>query len=83
MTTQGQRPTASNGVDVSAHARASGAGPEHALFHGYRTMQPEAIESRPCVCGGIVQADPTAPGRGVAAHNHSPRHKAWRLWREA
>lgn len=80
-----ERPTALiRRVDLSASGqRASGApaSSELDLFHAYRARD-GGIQEGPCVCGGTVQADPDAPGRGVAAHNHTSRHKAWRLWRE-
>lgn len=66
--------------------RASGAGSEAALFHGYSRAAEtdgEGLESRPCVCGGMVQADSRRPGPGVAAHNYTSRHKAWRASHEA
>jgi hypothetical protein len=87
------RPTASVlRVDMStpgSGASAARSSTEDALFHGYSRMA-GAIQARPCSCGGIVHADPAAPGRGVAQHNASPRHKGWRLstgrhddwWRE-
>lgn len=36
------------------------------------------LETRPCACGGTVTADPNAPAKGVAAHQFTGRHKAWR-----
>lgn len=35
--------------------------------------------TEPCVCGGLIVADPAAPGPAVLAHGRSPRHEAWRL----
>ena len=58
---------------------------EAALFQGYSRSQEldvSRIEARPCVCGGLVRADPAAPAKGVAQHNASPRHRAWRGNRE-
>jgi hypothetical protein len=58
---------------------------EAALLQGYSRTQgadDTRVESRPCACGGVVRADPAAPGRGVAQHNASPRHKAWRANRD-
>lgn len=77
-------PTASGRGDLSPAARASGMGSEAALFHGYRATEPvdNGVETRPCVCGGVVHADPFAPARGVQAHNFTGRHKAWRSARE-
>lgn len=85
MTERGQLPTAP-GIrgDLSPAARASGAGlaTEQALFHAYRSTVRTPIVSRPCECGGTVHANPAAPARGVQAHNHTGRHKAWRAARE-
>ena len=39
-------------------------------------------EARPCVCGGIVIADPRDPTDGVRAHQAEPKHQAWRAWVE-
>lgn len=38
----------------------------------------DALEERPCACGGTVTADPARPAPGVAAHQFTSRHKAWR-----
>lgn len=78
------RPTARQGgrFDLSpVVARASGGPPLHEvdLFAAYGSV---GIEHRACVCGGLVHANPQSPAVGVQAHNYSPRHKAWRLWRE-
>ncbi len=64
-------------VDVSAPTTepAARATSEDALFLGYNT---KALETRPCACGGDVTADPLAPARGVAAHQFTGRHRAWR-----
>jgi hypothetical protein len=81
-------PTAAPGgrFDLSPSAgRASGTGSEAALFHGYsRAAETDGVgvEERPCICGGVVHADPAAPARGVQAHNFTARHKAWRSNRE-
>jgi hypothetical protein len=37
-------------------------------------------EARPCVCGGVVVADPADPAPGVVEHHSDPRHVAWRDW---
>lgn len=50
---------------------------EDALFHGYAGAVSH-LETRPCVCGGTVTADPFRPAPGVAAHQFTSRHKAWR-----
>lgn len=79
------RPTASvERVDLSVQQRASAvpATSEEALFRGYRGSAETdgiGIEHRPCVCGGTVTADPRRPAPGVAAHQFTSRHKAWRL----
>lgn len=39
--------------------------------------------ARPCVCGGVVVADPQDPGEGVRCHQAEPRHVAWRAWVES
>jgi len=80
-----ERPTAAiRRVDVSALARgASAVRSEDALFHGYSRMGQPRIEARPCVCGGYVHADPVRPARGVAAHQYTGRHLAWRAAQEA
>lgn len=79
------RPTALiRRIDLSADGqRASGAPAtsEAALFHAYRAVD-TAVETRPCVCGGEVTADPYAPARGVQAHNFTSRHRGWRAARE-
>jgi len=54
---------------------------ETALFHGYSRVR-DRTEMRPCVCGGQVHADPAAPAKGVAQHNSTSRHRAWRANRE-
>lgn len=80
MTEQGRPTAAVQRVDLSpTHQGASvaPAHPEATLFHAYRGVG-NGIETRPCVCGGYVHADPNTAGRGVAAHNHTSRHKAWR-----
>ena len=86
MNGRSPHPTAASGgrFDLSpSAARASGAGSEAALFHGYRAVVVDnGVETRPCVCGGAVHADPFAPAKGVQAHNFTGRHKAWRQARE-
>lgn len=81
-----ERPTAAiRRVDMSASrpgASAARPSPEDALFHGYRRAgetDGANLDRRTCVCGGIVTADLDRPGPGVAAHNFSARHRAWRL----
>lgn len=82
------RPTARQGgrFDVSPAASSASAAPassEDLLMRGYRNTDPAGgLETRPCACGGIVTADPDAPGRGVAAHQFTGRHKAWRANQE-
>ena len=39
--------------------------------------------ARPCLCGGVVIADPVDPTDGVREHQATPKHKAWRAWVEA
>lgn len=58
---------------------------EAALFAGYsRTVGADdtRLQTLPCACGGRVTADPAAPAKGVAQHNSTGRHKAWRAARE-
>lgn len=77
-----ERPTALyRRVDLSAGGqRASGA---PAPLHALRVMPfDRTTETRPCVCGGPVTANPDAPAYGVQAHNFTGRHKAWRANRE-
>lgn len=65
-------------VDLSSDHREPSAVPaitEAALFSAYSTSM---LEQRRCVCGGVVTADPARPAPGVAAHQFSGRHKAWR-----
>jgi hypothetical protein len=38
---------------------------------------------KPCVCGGRLRADLREPAWGVARHNATKRHQAWRLRKEA
>lgn len=79
------RPTASVvRVDLSGQQRASAvpATSEDALFRGYSGAE-SVLVTLPCACGGDVTADPYAPARGVAAHQYTGRHKAWRSVREA
>lgn len=74
------RPTATvSRVDVSPARRASAvpASSEDRLFAGYSRAE-SALVTLPCACGGDVTADPDAPSRGVAAHQFTGRHKAWR-----
>lgn len=33
---------------------------------------------QPCACGAFITADESNPGPGVAAHQRTPRHLAWR-----
>lgn len=54
---------------------------EAALIHGYAGATTH-LETKPCACGGSVTADPQRPAQGVAAHNFSPRHRAWRANQE-
>ena len=54
---------------------------EAALIHGYAGTSSH-LETKRCACGGTVTADPQRPAQGVAAHNFSPRHRAWRANRE-
>ena len=53
---------------------------ESALFAGYRSaadQDPRTVMVR-CACGGYVTAEPDAPAKGVALHNTTGRHAAWR-----
>lgn len=81
-----ERPTALiRRVDLSADGqRASGApaSSEAVLVAGYGGLIGSLV-AKPCVCGGDVTADPLRPAPGVAAHNHTGRHKAWRQNHEA
>lgn len=61
--------------DLSAYHRDSST-PEVTLVRGYANTP--RIEERPCACGGTVRADPMAPANGVAAHQFTGRHRAWR-----
>jgi hypothetical protein len=36
------------------------------------------LRSLPCVCGGIVTADPACPAVGVRIHQTSLLHRIWR-----
>lgn len=77
------RPTARQGgrFDLSPAVDRASAGPAlHEVVEAYCASP--GIESRPCVCGGMVQASPLTPARGVQAHNFTGRHKAWRANRE-
>ncbi len=55
------------------------------LFDGYRT-DPAVLElrnagqkeRRPCMCRGVVEADPCDPMLGVAWHNETFLHRRWR-----
>lgn len=74
------RPTAEvRRVDLSSDHRRTSAAPssEDALFNGYSGSE-SVLVTLPCACGGDVTADPYAPSRGVAAHQFTGRHKAWR-----
>lgn len=53
---------------------------ESALFTGYAGVgdADPVVEQRPCVCGGLVTANPDAPAKAVAQHNSTGRHLAWR-----
>lgn len=85
MNEQGRSTATVQRVDVSPTyhgASAVPAHPETTLFHAYRRSG-DGVQTQRCVCGGYVHADPAAPGKGVAAHNHTARHKAWRNWRES
>jgi hypothetical protein len=42
-----------------------------------------SLQRRQCACGGFVIADPISPAKGVAAHQFTSRHRAWRANREA
>lgn len=73
-----ERPTAEiRRVDLSTPHQRSSAAPEASLFRGYSSLAAR-IEERPCVCGGIVKANPLSPANGVAAHQFKSRHMAWR-----
>lgn len=63
-------------IDVSAVRPNAPVVSEEALFRGYSGGS--VLVTLPCVCGGDVTADPYAPARGVAAHQFTGRHKAWR-----
>jgi hypothetical protein len=66
------------------HYGATSHSTESALFTGYaRIGQADPrVETRPCVCGGFVTADPDAPAKGVAQHNSTGRHIAWQANQE-
>lgn len=76
-----ERPTAEiRRVDLSApevSASVVRSVSEEALFKGYSGAE-SVLVTLPCACGGDVTADPNAPARGVAAHQFTGRHKAWR-----
>lgn len=80
-----ERPTALiRRIDVSASGqRASGAPAftEDVLLHGYLGTS-ASLATVPCSCGGEVTADPSRPAYGVAAHQYTSRHRAWRAARE-
>jgi hypothetical protein len=44
---------------------------------------PRDQQARPCVCGGVVVAEPVDPTPGVVEHQQTPKHQAWRAWVEA
>lgn len=80
------RPTAPQGgrFDLSPSASSASASPassEARLFDAYRGAR-SPIEELPCVCGGMVRANPESPATGVQAHNYTARHRAWRMNRE-
>ena len=60
-----------NPAHVNWYAELAGRLPVDYLFNSM------TIEGRPCVCGGMVWADPAAPEDGVKAHNTTLEHKAW------
>lgn len=33
--------------------------------------------ARPCLCGGVVTADPVDPAPGVVLHQETERHREW------
>lgn len=40
------------------------------------------MRTEPCVCGGVIHADPLEPMAGVTSHNRSNVHQAWRAENE-
>lgn len=58
---------------------------EPALFYAYRN-DPAVLalrvrsgsERRPCICRGVVEADPSDPMPGVQVHNETRQHARWR-----
>lgn len=61
---------------------------EAVLFDAYRNdpavLRLQAAgrtERRPCVCRGVVTADPEDPQPGVEEHNATILHEAWRAQR--
>lgn len=64
-------------IDLSASQDRASIASEADLFHGYSRVT-SGLVTLPCACGGNVTADPDAPARGVAAHQFTGRHKAWR-----
>lgn len=40
------------------------------------------MRAEPCVCGGLIVADPRYPMAAVQRHNMSLTHCVWRLGRE-
>jgi hypothetical protein len=42
------------------------------------TLETSRMRVRPCVCGRSVRADRWMPADGVAHHNRTREHRAWR-----
>lgn len=88
-----QRPTARQAgrFDVSPTApRASGAAAstEASLFRAYGNLAAGQVgmfrvgPRADCACGGTIVVGESVEG-AVAEHNGTPRHQAWRAWRES
>jgi hypothetical protein len=48
-----------------------------ASYLGLDRTTADIIEGRPCVCGGMVWANPADPRQGVDIHNATDCHRAW------
>ena len=76
------RPTAViQRVDMSVPGHGASAvhsSSEAELILAYASTAASRLETRPCVCGGAVTADRERPSLGVAAHQFTSRHIAWR-----
>lgn len=65
-------------VGLMPRQRESTRSTEPELLHGYSGLAESRLQTLPCACGGYVTADPERPAPGVAAHQFTGRHKAWR-----